>query len=336
MMVDEINESVAEAESQSSEELSVGSIDDLRNLEAGGAHAESVGLAAEEVVEPKADEVIEDNVVEYTPDFTYKVKDETFEFDDAVREAIKSKEVEDKFRDLYTRAAGLDDYKSKYSDIESKYNEQAPQLERLIGGYKTLMSYRDEGDMDRLMSTLGVSEDALMDYVGQLLEREELPEEQRAALKQNREMEDKIYHLEQQVQQFQTNETTSRHQAERNELSQILQSNDYSEGVQLLNEVGVDFEKDVIRAGEAIVANEQRYPSVAEAVQAAYALRKPLLERLSGQTQTINNEPGQVATERIVERQPTLPKVKGANSNKIDEVMSFEKLKEIANSIPTN
>jgi hypothetical protein len=332
-MVDEIEESAAEAESQGNEELSFGSIEDLRNLEVAEPEAESQVPSTEEVVEPKADEVIEDNVVEYTPDFTYKVKDETFEFDESVREAIKSKEVEDKFRDLYTRAAGLDDYKSKYSDIESKYNEQSPQLERLIGGYKTLMSYRDEGDMDRLMTTLGVDEEALIEYVGKLLEREELPEDQRVALKQNREMEDKISHLERQVQRFETNESNSKVETEKRELSSLLQSEEYAAGVQLLNEVGVDFEQEVVKAGEAIVAKEQRYPTVAEAVQAAYQLRQPLLERLSPKQQTMN-EPEPVA-EKVVERQPTLPKIKGANSNKVDEVMSFEKLREISNSIPT-
>jgi hypothetical protein len=335
--MEEENSANVEAESLDNNELSLGSLDDLRNLEVEEAPTEKLEAATKELVEPKADELSEEESVEYTPDFTYKVKDEVFEFDESVREAIKSKEVEDKFRDLYTRAAGLDDYKAKYSDVESKYNESQPQLERLIGGYKTLMSYRDDGDFDRLMSTLGVDEEALIEYVGQLLEREELPEEQQTALRQNREMEDKISYLESQMQNYQAAEQNQRIEAEKNELSQILQSNDYADGVSLLNEVGLNFEQEVIKAGEAIVAQEQRYPSVAEAVQKAYEARQPLLNRLKAQTQT-QTEPGaqqQVVTEKVVERHPTLPKVKGANSNKVDEVISFDKLREISNAIPT-
>jgi len=336
-MVEEISESAVEAESQGNEELSIGSLEDLRNLEAEEAPAESLEALAEEVVEPKADEMDEGEVASYAPDFTYKVKDEVFEFDEAVREAIKSKEVEDKFRDLYTRAAGLDDYKSKYSDIESKYNEQTPQLERLIGGYKTLMSYRDDGDMDRLMSTLGVGEEALIEYVGKLLEREELPEEQKVALKQNREMEDKISYLESQMQGYQSNEAARQVEQEQQELQTLLGSEQYASGVQLLNEVGLNFQDEVVQAGKLIVAQEQRYPSVAEAVAKAYEARSPLIQRLTAQqtTQTQTEPEAPVVTEKVVERQPTLPQVKGANSNKVDEVISFDKLREISNAIPT-
>ena len=74
-----------------------------------------------------------------------------------------------------------------------------------------------------------------------------------------------------------------------------------------------------------------------EAVQKAYEARQPLLNRLKAQTQT-QTEPGaqqQVVTEKVVERHPTLPKVKGANSNKVDEVISFDKLRELSNAIPT-
>jgi hypothetical protein len=335
MMVDEINESAVEAESQDNEELSIGSLDDLRSLEVEEAPAESLEALTEEVAEPKAGDGEE--VVEYTPDFTYKVKDEVFEFDESLREAIKSKEIEDKFRDLYTRAAGLDDYKSKYSDIESKYNQTQPQLERMIGGYQNLMKFRDEGDMDRLMSVLGVTEEQWLNHAEAMLERHDLPEEQQQALKQNRELTDKYNQLEAQFNSLQEQQQSSNIEAERSELSQILSSESYASGVELLKEVGLDFEQDVIRAGEAIVAQENRYPSVAEAVQKAYEYRQPLLTRLTAQTQetqTAEAPAQQVVTEKVVERQPTLPQVKGANSNKVDEVITFDKLREISNAIP--
>lgn len=58
---------------------------------------------------------------EYVADLTYKVHDEEHKFDEKVNGFIKSKEDEDFFRDLYTRAAGIDVLKPKLE----KYREEA-------------------------------------------------------------------------------------------------------------------------------------------------------------------------------------------------------------------
>ena len=219
--------------------------------------------------------------------------------------------------------------------LEGKYNEQTPQLERMIGGYKNLMDLRDKGDMDRLTGVLGITEEQLLDHAEELLKRQELPEDQRKAITENRELSDKYNHLESQFQALQNEQVNGRVDAEKQELNNLLTTNeDFSNCNEQLKSIGIDFQQDVISAGDAIVANENRYPTVLEAIQKAYELRQPLMERLNG-TQTKQEEPV-VQTEKVVERQPTLPKVRGSNSNKVEEVMTFDKLVALQKQIPTN
>jgi hypothetical protein len=59
---------------------------------------------------------------EYTPDFSYKIKDQDFEFPEWIREVVKSKEQEEYLRDLHTKADALEGIKESRGKIEMEFN----------------------------------------------------------------------------------------------------------------------------------------------------------------------------------------------------------------------
>jgi hypothetical protein len=323
-------EVTAEAESQVVEgmEQEYTSIDDLRNI--GEVDDEIIETQADES-EAEAEEATE--VDGWKPDYTYKVKDEVLEFDEALREAVGNKEVEDHLRDLYTKSAGLDGYKTKNSELETQVNEMTPQLTQLVDGYKNIKYLRETKDFDRLISVLGWGEEDLLDYAEKLLERQELPAEQQTALTTNRALEDKVNLMESQLSNYDTQSRDEVVAKETAELDGILSSDAYSAGVAVLKEVGLDFKQEVIKLGkqEYQQSNGEIYPDMADVISRVYESRRPIIERLSVQT---NELPTNESVE-IIEKKATLPKINGTNNNKIEETMTFERLKELSSQIPT-
>jgi len=181
---EEVIEEVAES-TPASDEPEFTSIDDLRNLGNEETVAEST------VQDPQVDPVEEApaEVVEYTPDYTYKVKDEVLEFPEHLRSSIASKEHEDELRDLYTRAAGLDGYKSKNGELENQVEELSelkPQFDQLVNGYANIKKLRDDKDFHGLIQTLNWDKEDLLDFAETLLEEQELPEVERKTIEDNR------------------------------------------------------------------------------------------------------------------------------------------------------
>ena len=101
---------------------------------------------AEEPAEQKADEsegsdsgAESPKEPEYTPDFSYKVKNEEHEFPEWIKGVVTDKEKEEELRDLFTKVVGLDSIKESRDRIESEFsgyqqsvqNEIFPVLDRV-------------------------------------------------------------------------------------------------------------------------------------------------------------------------------------------------------------
>jgi hypothetical protein len=88
---------------------------------------------------------------DWSPNYSFKVKDEDHEFDEWVRPAITNKEHEEKLRDLYTKAYGLDtvksraeEYEKKYSDVNSKYGTLNSQWEQMSNGLQKISELKEK------------------------------------------------------------------------------------------------------------------------------------------------------------------------------------------------
>jgi len=325
--VETVNDLLTTEDSQQEVQPEYTSIDDLRGID--------LNSAVESTEEVIIDEGTTQSEAEYTPDFTYKVRDEVLEFDESLRGSVTSKESEDLLRDLYTKSMGLDGYKTKNSELETELGELKPRLTELVGGYENIQNLRDTKDYHRLIKTLNWKEDDVIDFAEKLLEESEMPDTQRTETKANRDLTDKVQLLESQLNNFQDQNKQRTDEQERAQLTAILSNDAYSDGVTKLKEVGVDFEQDVISIGTRMFNDSGRkaYPSMGEVVARAYEMRQPLIDRISPVIQT-NTEP--VVTNPIADhRKPTLPKVTGTNSNAIEEVMTLDMLKGLSSQIPT-
>ena len=90
----------------------------------------------------------ESPATEYKPDFSYKIKDEQFEFPEFLREVVKDKDKEDELRDIVTKAFALDGVKESRTAIESEFNGYKQGVENDI--YPVLDKI---ADFDRANST---------------------------------------------------------------------------------------------------------------------------------------------------------------------------------------
>src|SRR5688572_6863826 len=145
-------------------------------------------------VEPPKQEVdVPSEPSKYEPNFKFKVMDEEKEFDEFLRGVVKGKEEEEKLRDLYTKAHGLEankktleTYKEKvekhYAPIENQYNQVMANL-----GYLDTMVQKK--DYQSFFDTLKISKQDILKYALDLVKYEELPPEQKAQIDHQREVE---------------------------------------------------------------------------------------------------------------------------------------------------
>lgn len=331
--VEEVIESTEIVESTPvADEPEFTSIDDIRAL--------TDGSREEVEVVDSVEAIVEDGEPAWALDYTYKVKDEVMEFPEHLRGSIASKEQEDELRDLYTRAAGLDSYKSKNTELMDQNNELAglkPELNRLVDGYRNIKELRDGKQYHKLIETLNWDKEDLIDFAEELLSEEELPEDQRVAIEGNRLLEKQVQALKYQVENFQSSEERRDMEAEEQELGTILSHEDYAEKVALLSEVGVNVEQDVISLGTQMFNDSGRkiYPSVSDVVAKVFENRQLLIDKIAPNiTKNVEEVKTEQVGERVIVRQPTLPKVSGTNNNVLDEVYSLDKLREMSDQIP--
>lgn len=155
---------------------------------------------------------------QYQPNFKYKVQDTEAEFDEALRPLIKQKEIEEKIRELYTKAGGLDAIKPKHEKLKQdfeqtmqKYTEISTNYSNLDKSLRLLSKYVEKGDFDSFFSSLKIPDKAIFGWVNQKLKEMELSPEERTRLAQQRQemtraltVEEQNAELQQELQQIRT------------------------------------------------------------------------------------------------------------------------------------
>jgi hypothetical protein len=72
----------------------------------------------------------------WKPSFKFKVKDKELEFDDFVKPIIKTKDLEQKFKDLYEKAHGLDEVKTSRETFKQQVKSGRASTARLRTVFK--------------------------------------------------------------------------------------------------------------------------------------------------------------------------------------------------------
>ena len=285
--------------------------------------------SSEIVIDQEPEEVITDDgeLVEYEPNFSYKVKDEERQFDERLRKVISDKETEEYIRDLYTKADGLDTYKQKLEDRESKLAEYERKVSELVNGYQQLKTLRDEGNYRKLMSSIGLDDEAVLNYASSLIEEMNMPEEQRQIIQKNREYEERMEALnnklatyESKVQSFEEISTQNLIKSQMDELQGYVNSND--DVAKVLKEKGLDLTQEVLAHGLMVTRQTGVEPSVKEAFDAVVNKYKQFV-----------TSPQEAVADIVKNRAKTLPKIKASKESGHVEVMTLDKLRAMANKI---
>ena len=266
---------------------------------------------------------------EYTPDFSYTIKDEKREFDESLRSFLTSREQEEKLRDLYTRADGLETYKEKFNKRDNEFNELSGQSSALLNGYQKIKELRDSNDMRGLQRALGLKKEQILDYASVLLDEEELPEEQQQMINQNREMSEKLQLLENELNQFKTSSADRRVQDDMRELEGLLNSDKYKPLADEMAANGFNMFDEVHKAGhhEYLVTNKE--PAIVDVVD-------QVAQRFGAVFNTNNNNEQQEETEVTIQdiQKKTLPRVKGTSKRAVEQkVRSIADLRKLSNGI---
>lgn len=139
----------------------------------------------------------------YSPSYKFKSYDREFEFDEWVRPVIKDKEMEEKVRDLYTKAYSMDILKPKYQETRDKYQDVNNKYTTINKNLQMLEGYLDKGDMTSFLSTLKIPDNMVYQYVLDKLQYKEMAPDQRAQIDKFNQTQQHARMLESQNQEYQ-------------------------------------------------------------------------------------------------------------------------------------
>ena len=289
-----------------------------------------------------------EEIPQYQPNFEYKVVNKMFEFDDRVKEAIKSKEDEEYFRDLYTKAHGLDITKSNFERTQSEYQALQNDVSEVVDAVnrfdlKTALEKLEvpTNDLGVLLKGLGVDDNQLIRLAYEKAQLQDLTPEQKQAYNQQVDQRVENHRLSQQNQTYQQMIEQQKLESRNLELDHALNQ-------QSLAEIREKFEADngsgkfrdlVIETGKMLSRTQGREVTVQEAVQAAretvdylefQKMRSQPQQPTQPQAQTMPQTPQQPAR-KAAEEVPTIPAVgDGAGgspgSRAINSIEDLEKI----------
>lgn len=135
---------------------------------------EETTTAPEAVSTPEGNTEVEPEA--YTPSFKYKVMDQEKEIDEYFRKFIKDKEAEEKFRDIFTKADGLEIVKKDRDTYKEKYAQESQGLQQTTSVLQNLKKSLDNGYMEDFFEAWGINDEKLFQHVLNRLKLQENPE----------------------------------------------------------------------------------------------------------------------------------------------------------------
>lgn len=197
---------------------------------------DNVPAAVEPAATPAVDSAVAAAVEAYQPNYKFSVKDKEFEFDQEFKDLVKSKQVEDKLRDIYTKAYGLDSIKSERDTLKADYTRTKTEHESVLRGLETLNHFYEKNDLDNFFGSLKIPEQKIFEYALKKLEARELPKEHQAQYNMIPELQRQNYFLQQQMQDFTRQQTEMQTAQARAAYEQTLQTPEVNSFVKAFEE----------------------------------------------------------------------------------------------------
>jgi hypothetical protein len=223
---------------------------------------------------------------EWEPNFKYSVRDKEYEFDETIRGAITSPEVEQHIRDLYTRSQGLEGIKSNYEQAQTRLQE----LEELSQRYQSEAEYNKQGiegikelaktDFNAFAHMVGLDDQTILTYANRRLDYKEKPEYERRMIDEDMERRTQSYQNNLELEKLRsTNDKLlrDRHQATFNQAMAVPEIQTFEKVFDERMGKGA-FVNHIKNYGSTQTQLTKQYVAPQIAVQAVYAQFKPLFE----------------------------------------------------------
>ena len=189
----------------------------------------------------------------WKPSFKFKVKDKELEFDDFVKPIIKTKDLEQKFKDLYEKAHGLDEVKTSREAFKQQVEEWKGKYSQVENSLQTLGAYVKKGDFRTFFQALNIPKDKIIQYAIEELKYQELSPEQRQQVDLQRQQQTEFEMAQTQNQTLQTQMAQMIQRQTEMELSQELAKPEIVSAITAyetqLGKAGA-FKAEVIRRGQ--------------------------------------------------------------------------------------
>lgn len=233
----------------------------------------------------------------YAPNFKFKVKDKELEFDDFVKPIVKTKDVEQKIKDLYEKAHGIEEVKAARETFKTQAEEWKGKFTQVEASLQTLGSYVKKDDFGSFFKALNIPKEKIIRYAIEELKYQELPPEQKAAIDLQRQQQTEFEMAQTQNQTLQQQMANLIQQQATFELNQELARPDVSQAITAYDtgagQAGA-FRAEVIRRGQYYEAVHKISPPASQLVQEILSLVGVQAQAQQGTQASSNGSPSQV------------------------------------------
>lgn len=274
-------------------------------------------------------------VAAYTPNFKYKYTgkngdkwgDAEGEFDEPIKAAIKSKEDEEKWQKLYSKANGFEFVQEGRDKARTELKEYQTKWSPIVDLAQKANKAYTAGDMDSFFEVLGLPKDAIQKYVLADLQRQELAQtnpQQYQLMTQNQQYQRQLAEQQERMSQFEQKNLDIQSTMLHNELlSEYTKPNvsSFQQAFDAKNGQGA-FDQEVRSRGEYIYNTQNgKIAKPSEVINElinkfGFNLPSPAQPQAAAQSQTV------LATQK-----PTIPVVGGGGQS--PSAKTFKTVKEM-------
>lgn len=251
----------------------------------------------------------------YKPNYKYSVKDQEYEMDEWLRPLVKDAETEKKFRDLYTKAHGINDIKEQREQLRNDFDQYKTQVEKtyspVVQNYQRmshlLKESRDTGDYGQFFQALNVPVKEILQWSANTVAQLEQNPNYLQQIKQGWDQTQTQYTLEQRMQQYEQQNRQLQNEIQTRDLEYSLSTPEIQSFAQSFDaRVGKPgaFREEVIKRGAIIEQTQQRTLSASE-------IAKEIMNIYGPQAQPAGSTSTQTQTVQSSEGKPVIPRVNG-------------------------
>ena len=261
----------------------------------------------------------------YTPNYKFKVMDKELEFDEFVRPSITSKEHEQKLKELYEKAYGIDEVKKLRDNIRDEYKTYKEQANPVLDMVSKATKAYHADDLDTTFEILGIPKNKILQYAVKQIQLEDLSPEQKAAYNQDRQFKREYLTQQEQLQQMQAEVESTKTQQRAWELDQAISKPEVAQFAQAFDQRNGPgaFRNEIIMYGASrfqLTKEDLSPEQIISDIVKKYGMQ-------ATQSQVANQTPQQMTAPKEV---PVIPVAKGGSSSPAyRQVKSLKDLEQI-------